>query len=317
MCCCTRQLINGLVGGHTKGASYRSFVENTKQLGVEEAAKIARLEYNNIKAVHTFSRDHGIDCDLYSGDTVDIIYDQTQWDNAVKSVDLMRTAMPGDLESAAKYIFHTAEEAQEKFYCKGDKPIGALSYFAGSLSAYKLVIGILKLCLKKGLNLQTNTPATALHKEEDGSWAVTTERGTIRAHKVVLATNGYTGHLLESFRGVIVPLRGQITAHRPGSNMPKEGLPTTYSFIYSNGYEYMIPRPQGSKYAGDIVIGGGLVKAAEEGLYEYGTTDDTVTTPDITKWLVETTPRYFGENWGDDDPEGRIRKEWTGIMGEF
>jgi hypothetical protein len=97
--------------------------------------------------------------------------------------------------------------------------------------------------------------------------------------------------------------------------MPKEGLQTTYSFIYANGYEYMISRPLGSIYAGDIIMGGGLVKAPEEGLHEYGTTDDTTLNTVIQDYLVETTPRYFGDSWGNDHPEGRIRRAWTGIMG--
>ena len=98
--------------------------------------------------------------------------------------------------------------------------------------------------------------------------------------------------------------------------MPKEGLQTTYSFIYANGYEYMISRPLSSEYAGDIIMGGGLVKAPQEGLHEYGTTDDTTLNTVIHDYLVETTPRYFGNSWGDDHLEGRIRRAWTGIMGK-
>jgi glycine/D-amino acid oxidase-like deaminating enzyme len=77
----------------------------------------------------------------------------------------------------------------------------------------------------------------------------------------------------------------------------------------------MIPRPKGSKFEGDIIMGGGLVKAYKEGLEEFGTTDDTSINPEISTYLTETTPRYFGDAWGEDHPDGRIRKEWTGIMG--
>jgi glycine/D-amino acid oxidase-like deaminating enzyme len=265
--------------------------------------------------VHAFAREHNIPCDLYSGDTVDIIYDQAQWDTSVKSIAAMREAMPDELDSVARYTIWSNEEAREKFFVKGEECIGAVSYEAGSLSAYKFVIGVLKLCLKAGLELYTNTPATSVDKEVDGRWKVETPKGVVMAGKVVLATNGYTGFLSERFGKIIVPLRGQITAHRPGSNMPKEGLPVTYSFIYKNGYEYMIPRPQGSKFAGDIIMGGGLVKAKDEGIDEFGTTDDTSINQEISTYLTETTPRYFGENWGKDDKEGRIRREWTGIMG--
>jgi len=303
------------IGGHTKAASYRSFLDNTDSLSTTAAVQIAKLEYDNIKAVHAFVREHNIDCDLFSGDTVDIIYDQAQWDTGVKSVKAMREAMPDLLDTVAKYQLWSKEEAREKFFVKGEECVGAISYEAGSLSAYKLVIGILKLALKMGLELYTRTPASKVDKLEDGAWRVETLRGTIKAKRVVLATNGYTGFLCRRFQSVIVPLRGQVTAHRPGMNMPVDGLATTYSFIYSNGYEYMIPRPQGSKFAGDIVIGGGLVKAKNEGIEEFSTTDDATLNLEISNYLRETTPRYFGESWGEDHEEGRIRKEWSGIMG--
>ncbi|CZR67852.1 uncharacterized protein PAC_17751 [Phialocephala subalpina] len=305
-------------GGHTKAASYRSFLSNASSLSTSEAVKIARLEYTNIRAVHQFAKEHGIQCDSWQGDTVDIIYDQAQWDEAHTAIAAMRATMPGeeDLKTVSRYRFWSKEEAREHWRVRGEDFVGAVSYEAGSLSAYKFVVGLLKICLPLGLELYTNTPATSISKSEDGEgWRIETGKGTVKAKKVVLATNGYTAHLWKGFQGSIVPLRGQITAHRPGGNIPKEGLKGTYSFIYQNGYEYMIPRPLGSKHAGDIIIGGGLVKAAEEGLYEFGTTDDTTKNEGISKYLAETTPRYFGSTWGEDHPDGRIRKEWTGIMG--
>lgn len=276
--------------------------------------KIARLELANIKAVHAFAKEHNIPCDSNPCTTVDIIYDEAHWKQAHDAVAEMREALGAD-DPASEYTFHDKEEVKNKFYCKGDEAYGAVSYFAGSLSAYKLVIGVLKLGLARGLNLQTNTPAEGLLKRDDGRWEVQTPRGNIIAKRVVLATNGYTAHLWKPFQGVIVPLRGQITAHRPGSAMPAEGLPTTYSFIYDKGYEYMIPRPPGSRFAGDIIIGGGLAKAPDDGLSEYGTTDDTTVDETISAYLKETTPRYFGTAWGEENSDGRIRREWTGIMG--
>lgn len=305
-------------GGHTKAASYRSFLDNAATLGTAAAVKIARLELANINAMHEFAKEHSIPCDSNPCATVDIIYDEAHWREAHKAVEAMREALgPGD--PAAEYSFHDKEEVKTEFFCAGTnpEPVGAVKYAAGSISGYRLGVGVLKMALRKGLNLQTNTPATSLAKIDDGGegWEVHTPRGRIVADKVVLATNGYTAHLWKAFQGVIVPLRGQVTAHRPGNKMPGRGLPATYSFIYDNGYEYMIPRPVGAKDACDIVIGGGLVKAPREGLHEYGTTDDTTLNDAISTYLFDTTPRYFGENWGRDHPDGRIRKEWTGIMG--
>ncbi len=315
-------------GGHTKAASYRSFAHNSRAHGAETAARIARLELANIRAVHALAREHGIPCDschARGGGTVDVVYDAAQWELDLQAVQAMRDAMPGD--DASAYVVHSPREVRERFYCgrgagaeggaeNDDGICGGISYEAGSISAYKFVVGLLRMCLERGLNLQTNTPVLEVEKlDGDGRWRVRTDRGAIRVRKLVLATNGYTARLVKRFQGVIVPLRGQITAQRPGQNLPREGLPATYSFIYKNGYEYMIPRPKGTRFEGDIVIGGGVVAAPDEGIGEYGTTDDTVLNRTISSYLHESLPRYFGDNWGEDHPAGRIRREWTGIMG--
>ncbi|KAK3682342.1 FAD dependent oxidoreductase [Podospora appendiculata] len=317
----------GRNGGHTKAASYRSFSEHSTSLGTPAAVKIAQLELANIQAVHAFAQAHNIDCDLNPCDTIDIIYDKNHWDRAQKAVAEMREAMP-EGDPAAQYTFHTPAEVRERFHCHDnhyegnlERVYGGISYFAGSLSGYKLGIGVLKLCLAKGLNLQTSTPAVALRRtqpaEPNSPWTVETPRGTITAKQVALATNGYTAHLVPRLQGVIVPFRGQITAQRPGSAMPHSGcLRTTYSFIYEKGYEYMVPRPAGSRFAGDIIMGGGLLRLPDDGLLEYGTTDDTSLNETVSAYLRETTPRYFGPDWGEDDPARRVRKEWTGIMGQ-
>ncbi|KAI0438356.1 FAD dependent oxidoreductase [Xylaria telfairii] len=306
----------GRNGGHTKAASYLSFLHHQHEHGTEMAARIARLELANIRAVHAFAKEHNIDCESNPCSTTDVVYDAKQWETARKAVKAMQDAMPDD--DASMYNFHSPQEVREKFYCGkgGDEGVcGGLSYEAGSLNAYKFTIGVLKLCLEKGLNLQTNTPVTSVGRSSDGRYQVETHRGTINARRVVMATNGYTAHLLKRFQGIIVPLRGHVTAQRPGRSMPQDGLPGTYSFFYEKGYDYMIPRPKGCKFEGDIIIGGRLSSAVSEGLNEYGTTDDSTEDEDTMRDLRSTLPRYFGDNWGDDHSEGRVRNQWTGIMG--
>lgn len=233
-----------------------------------------------------------------------------------------------------EYRLFSAEEVKRRFLVhdgvwqgREEQVQGGVGYFAGSLSAYRFGVGVLGLCLGRGLNLQTGTAVTGLEKKkkttteggESGvvvEWEVRTGRGTVRAKRVVLATNGYTASVCRRFQGVVVPLRGQVMAQRPGSGLPRGGcLETTYSFVYEKGYEYMVTRPEGSRFAGDVVIGGGLVRAPDDGLLEFGTTDDGALNGGISEYLRESTPRYFGSDWGEDHPEGRVRSEWTGIMG--
>jgi len=284
-----------------------------------------------MQSQHAFIRAHGIDCDALECETVDVIFDARVMAESIVAVKTMRDLLPDDLEGVARYRIYSAAEAREKFLVKGrgwvrkdggaseqGEVVGAISYPAGSLSAYKFACGVLALCLQhRAFNLQTRTPATGLARADDGAWVVSTPRGTVRARRVVLATNGYTAALWGGFQGSIVPLRGQITAQRPGAGMPQRGLPETYSFIYREGYDYMITRPAGSRSEGDIVIGGGLTLAdsSGEGVSEYGTTDDSGRNAEVGGYLYDAAKRAFGSSWGEDHEEGRVRREWTGIMG--
>ncbi|RMZ90546.1 hypothetical protein DV736_g2223, partial [Chaetothyriales sp. CBS 134916] len=266
--------------------------------GEDDAVKIGRLEYNCMQAVHDFIAEHGIAADSVRCDSVDVFYDEAAFQHAQKSVALMHKLM-GTTDPAAGYYFLDGAETAAKYLC--GNAVGSVKYEAGSLNAYKLTIGILKLALAKG----------------KAQWTVTTDRGSITTPKLILATNAYTAHLLPELQGMIVPFRGVVTAQRPGLNFPQRGLPTTYSMVYKNGYEYMITRPAGVDFSGDVVIGGGRAKAGRgrNGEEEFGTTDDSVVPAEIESYLVGCTETYFGAHtWGRDHADGRLRAAWTGIM---
>lgn len=322
---------SGRNGGHTKTATYRSFLENVAAVGEDEAIRISKLEYDCMAAVHAFIQEKGIQCDGKRCDTVDVFYDQGHLEDAQKSVRLMEKLI-GDSHPTSKHTFFDPEETRKLFYAENS--LGSIKYEAGSLSAYKFTIGVLKLGLEMNLNLQTNTPAKTVTKTENG-WTVETTRGSIETSTLLLATNGYTAALLPELQDVIVPFRGVVTAQRPGILLPHRGdLPTTYSFVYKEGYEYMITRPaikgddddsttngdtdtqtQDSDY--DIVIGGGLTRTTDQGSSEFYTTDDSQASipTSIHNYLRDCTSEFHGSAWGKDSPLGTVRKLWSGIMG--
>jgi glycine/D-amino acid oxidase-like deaminating enzyme len=65
----------GRNGGHTKAASYRTYLQHKAELGKEEAMKIVRLEWANIVETHGLARELGLDCEGEVCNTVDLIYD--------------------------------------------------------------------------------------------------------------------------------------------------------------------------------------------------------------------------------------------------
>lgn len=322
----------GRNGGHTKAASYRSYLAHREELGKEEALKIARLEYSNIGATHALAEELSVKewCESEMCRTVDVIYDRDTFEAGCKAVDMIR----GDAEDEEKeegkmawyqghgpddttlQNFHITSLNQNPAIQAQERVAGIFEYTAGRIHAYRFTTSILKQCVQMGLQICTNTPVHSITQAFNDTWAVHTQFGSISTPNIILATNGYTPYLLADMQSVIVPMRGQITAQQPGPhNRLTTPLNTTYSFIYTSGYEYMIPRPlkDGRQH---IIIGGGLGRLSDAGATEYGTVDDGSLNPMISTYLHDSLIGYFGNvNWGEENDEERIVQEWTGIMG--
>lgn len=109
------------------------------------------------------------------------------------------------------------------------------------------------------INLQTETPILSVQAAGNGSGAVVhTERGSVRAKKVIYATNAYTTALLPEYRGVTTPYKGT-AAHQAAGDGGEPVFPHL-SHTYHIGFgrkpglktvDYLNPRPDGG-----IVVGG-------------------------------------------------------------
>lgn len=85
---------------------------------------------------------------------------------------------------------------------------GRYSALDGNYHPFKYANGVLKAAVDAGAKLFTRTPAEKLERDGD-AWKVVTPRGTIRAARVILATNAFTSALLPQLKAV-TPYRSQI-----------------------------------------------------------------------------------------------------------
>lgn len=169
------------------------------------------------------------------------------------------------------------------------------------------MLHLLQGAVKRGANLQTHTPVT--HVSEfplpDGRWLVTTDRGSIKAKKVLLATNGYTAKVAPQFKDHIVPVRGICSRIVPDKARPAPFLPYSYSIRHGPAmYDYLIPRADGS-----IIVGGARVKFWEAASHWYNVADDSK--------LIEPAKSHFDEFMqrtfiGWENSGAKVDKLWTG-----
>lgn len=225
---------------------------------------------------------------------------------------------------------------------------------AASLWPYKLVAFVLERLLaangegsEGSFNLQTNTPVTGLSRAEPSTnlsspgggnnaaaasshsiWTVHTHRGTIATPQVLLATNGYTSHLLPQFSDLLVPTRGQVSSLKPPetpsspADPPLDIAHTYYIAGEPNDPfardDYLVQRPPTSA---ELVFGGGRQHAKGRGI---GIWDDSTIDEPVAWYLRGELSNAIDLSLSHHDKEKRtgLKKqdleptyEWTGIMG--
>ena len=94
---------------------------------------------------------------------------------------------------------------------------GMLVNRAGHLDPGKLHAGLLKLALLSGVQCYDHSAVTSV--ERNGTeFLVTTARGNVRAQRVVVATNAYTGGLDRYLNRRIIPIASHVVATEPLSD---------------------------------------------------------------------------------------------------
>ncbi|KAH7118351.1 FAD dependent oxidoreductase [Dactylonectria macrodidyma] len=294
----------GRNGGHLKPDPYSRPSNLVVTHGLEAAAQCAAFEAKNLAAVKKVIEDGAIDCDFVFTRAVDALMSDAICDRMKAGVDLLRKNGVATMDDVH---FAKGAEAEQLSGVKGAK--GCLSYTAGHMFPYKLILHLLSKAIEAGVNLQTHTPVTAVTKTPDGEGylTLTTPRGTVRASKIVYATNGYTSSILPEFVDKIVPVRGICSYIKPGKN-PAPSLPNSYIIRWSDTeYEYLIPRLDGS-----IVVGGARSVYYHDLKSWYNNVDDDR--------LIESAKTHFDGYMqrvfrGWEDSGAYTSKVWTGIMG--
>ncbi|KAL3471654.1 FAD dependent oxidoreductase superfamily [Aspergillus californicus] len=295
----------GRNGGHLKPDVYYNVPKYIKKYGVRAAIEVARFESSQVHAVKELVEKENIDCDFVLTRACDATLDPKLAEETHLAYNELVKSGVADL----KDVFHAHGKDAERL--SGIK--GALSCFtftAGHLWPYKLVLHLLQGAVDQGANLQTNTPVTGLSEIPlpDGRWLVTTARGSIKAKKVLLATNGYTARVAPQFKERIVPVRGICSRIKVPAESTPPFLPYTYSIRYGAGmYDYLIPRPDGS-----IIVGGAKPTFWGDRAQWYDVSDDSQ--------LIEPAVSHFDglmqRNFiGWEDSGATTDRVWTGIMG--
>ncbi|KAH8705784.1 FAD dependent oxidoreductase-domain-containing protein [Talaromyces proteolyticus] len=314
----------GRNGGHIKCAPYAVYAGFKARFGSERAKKLLAFQRKALPLLVDFAqRMKFTHAEVREVETIDIFTDETMWKKAKSMVHLLRQDLPDVAESVE---IHEAEAGCKKFGVSGEHCFGIISYQAGALWPYRFVTSLYATLLStfaSTFSVETNTPVTEVRTQNDKEkpFLVCTSRGEIAARHVVHATDAFAPVLVPGIRGKLFPIRGHMTAQRPGNRFPDCDGSRSWSIVGRRGYEYISQRPgkphsEVHRLGRELMVGGGAIQSPGRGIDECGVWRDDQLCSTIGAYLDGILPATFGkDNWGDDVDGSRIKQAWVGCMG--
>ncbi|KAF4605698.1 hypothetical protein EYR40_004487 [Pleurotus pulmonarius] len=211
-------------GGHITPPLYHDYSSLKKEFGATVAKRIIRFRLAHLDEFLRVAEEEGllIDSQARKVQTFDVFFDRETFLQAKAKLDEYSRDLPNEGKVYSALDPEDGVDLVEE-YQLSPGAAGCITTTAGAIHPYRLVTGILSRLLNEYCDrfyLYTHTPCTSITSLKDGSlYTVSTPRGTLRAHHVVHATNGWVSHLLEPLRGKIIPLRATMTAQRPGLSL--------------------------------------------------------------------------------------------------
>ncbi len=170
----------------------------------EAAVALQRTMFDTVQEVGRIADEEGIDCHYRRGGTISLARTPVQLDRARADIEHMRSWGFGDED----YALLAADEARE--ILGATDVLGATySPHCASLHPARLARGLALAVERRGVTIHERTAVTAI---EPG--VVRTERGDVRARRIVRATEAWTSQLPGSERD-IAPVYSLMLATEP------------------------------------------------------------------------------------------------------
>lgn len=191
-------------GGQVSTSIKPSFSDLEKKLGKDMAFAIHTEGENSLQFTGDFIKTEGLDCSYDVAGRFHAAHNSAQYEKLANAVEQQ---VPG-LENHA-YMVPRAEQRSE---------LGTDTYFGGAIfpkhasvdpAAYHK--GLLNKAVEAGATIISYCAAENINREKKG-FSVKTSKGIVKADKVIIATNGYTGSLTPRLQRRVVPIGSYVIA---------------------------------------------------------------------------------------------------------
>jgi glycine/D-amino acid oxidase-like deaminating enzyme len=237
--------------------------ELISRYGREQALRLYRASVTVIDFIEELIRREGIDCDFSRCGALWAAYARSHVKDLEAAQSILRNTF--DYETRLVGRKELPDELGTKLYH------GALiDPLSAGLNPAKLTRGLLNLARKTGVRICERTPVTGMvHRNRH--IRLETDRGGVRAAKVVAATNGYTPSFLKFLRRRVIALRSYIVVTEPlPPELAKELIPQNRMVFDTKHLLYYFRRIDGSRllFGGRVSFGAMEDRSAAEKLQQ-------------------------------------------------
>lgn len=268
-------------GGHISTSIKANYASLVKRYGEALASDILQAGKDSLDYVKSFVSEENIDCDFYTSGRFHGAHTPQAFDTLVKEIKT-----PNPVYDSEAYVISPREAVSEvntSFYHGG---VVFPQY--GAIHPAKYCKAVLERVQTAGAQVLGHCPVLSIDAEptkthQDKQFQVHTTRGTVRAKKVFIATNGYTGSLSPWQQRRIIPIGSYVIATEPMNPETVRSLLPTQRMVTDTRrlVVYYRASPDGTR-----IVFGGRVSLSETNPYISG--------PRLLAELVNIFPELKG-----------------------
>lgn len=205
---------SGRNGGHLNNGIAHGYAETKAHLGTERAHALYRAYDRSIDMIEQVIAEEGIDCDFRRSGKLKLASKPSHLNGLRANFELIHREVDQDTRWLDR------NELREEI--GSDAFHGAMLYGKSAMMHMgRYVVGLADAAHRHGTHIWEEAPVTGREAVADG-WELHTPKGSLRAERVIAATDGYSGEVpgapLRYFRRRIVSVGSFIIATRPLSD---------------------------------------------------------------------------------------------------
>ncbi|MBY5974382.1 FAD-dependent oxidoreductase [Ferrimonas balearica] len=231
---------SGRNGGQVNSGLKHSPDKVARNLGAETV----RFAYGAPRVVKDLVARLDLDCDYVNGGSYRAARDLPGCRDAEALVaECIRHGIPAEFHGARRMAAATGT----------DRYSGALfDPEAGQLNPLKYSLSLARAARTAGAMIFEDSPVTQARATSEG-WELTTPRGRVRAGRMLVATNGYSGGVLPRLRRSVLPIFSTVVATSPLPQALRERILAAREVLYETSLVTVYYRIDA---AGRLVFGG-------------------------------------------------------------